>query len=120
MGYQLISTKRPTIYARKYSLSPRHFLVCGILLAPLLSFSSAEPPKPSPPSGRYFVSWLGNSFSGAGNKWVQNHFIHMKAFGDYGGIASGKPGEVKRDFIFLKNSAAGQSQCCPRHQQDAQ
>ncbi len=54
-----------------------------------------EPPKPSPPSGRYFVSWLGNSFSGAGNKWVQNHFIHMKAFGDYGGIASGKPGEVK-------------------------
>ena len=25
------------------------------------------------------VSWLGNSFSGASNKWVQNFFIHTKA-----------------------------------------
>ena len=25
----------------------------------------------------YTVSWLGNSFSGANNKWVQNFFIHM-------------------------------------------
>ncbi len=27
---------------------------------------------------RYSVSWLGNSFSGANDKWVQNFFIHMK------------------------------------------
>jgi len=27
---------------------------------------------------RYSVSWLGNSFSGADNKWVQNFFIHTK------------------------------------------
>jgi len=26
----------------------------------------------------YAVSWLGNSFSGASNKWVQNFFIHTK------------------------------------------
>jgi len=26
----------------------------------------------------YSVSWLGNSFSGANNKWVQNFFIHIK------------------------------------------
>ena len=25
----------------------------------------------------YSVSWLGNSFSGADGKWVQNFFIHM-------------------------------------------
>jgi hypothetical protein len=25
----------------------------------------------------YIVSWFGNSFSGAGGKWVQNFFIHM-------------------------------------------
>jgi hypothetical protein len=25
----------------------------------------------------YVVSWVGNSFSGAGGKWVQNFFIHM-------------------------------------------
>lgn len=27
---------------------------------------------------RYSVSWLGNSFSGADDKWVQNFFIHTK------------------------------------------
>src|SRR6478609_3281373 len=26
----------------------------------------------------YSVSWLGNSFSGASNKWVQDFFIHTK------------------------------------------
>src|SRR6476619_7632126 len=25
---------------------------------------------------KYTVSWLGNTFSGAGNRWVQNFFIH--------------------------------------------
>ena len=27
---------------------------------------------------RYSVTWVGNSFSGASNKWVQNFFIHTK------------------------------------------
>src|SRR6476619_5203731 len=26
----------------------------------------------------YTVSWLGNTFSGASNKWVQNFFIHTQ------------------------------------------
>src|SRR4029079_17752302 len=26
----------------------------------------------------YTVSWLGNSFSGASNRWVQNFFIHTR------------------------------------------
>lgn len=30
------------------------------------------------PRLRYSVSWVGNSFSGASNKWVQNFFIHTK------------------------------------------
>ena len=30
----------------------------------------------------YTVSWLGNSFSGASNKWVQNFFIHTKVQSD--------------------------------------
>ncbi len=36
-----------------------------------LGLSAAEPLK-------YSVSWLGNSFSGASNKWVQNFFIHTQ------------------------------------------
>lgn len=35
---------------------------------------SAEPGGPL----RATVSWLGNSFSGASNKWVQNFFIHTR------------------------------------------
>ncbi len=30
------------------------------------------------PPGSYSVSWLGNSFSGASGRWVQNFFIHTK------------------------------------------
>jgi hypothetical protein len=30
----------------------------------------------------YTVSWVGNSFSGASNKWVQNFFIHMNTAPD--------------------------------------
>jgi hypothetical protein len=107
-----------------------------VALAILFAFSSFG----AEGSLSYTVSWIGNSFSGASNKWVQNFFIHTKvqpdgtvntlawandgqlmvadsqtsprqqilfydirdpknpklarAFGDYGGIASGKLGEV--------------------------
>ena len=43
---------------------------CLVALVPLTSMA-AEPLK-------YSVSWLGNSFSGASNKWVQNFFIHTQ------------------------------------------
>ena len=31
-----------------------------------------------PPPGNYRTSWLGNSFSGASNHWVQDFFTHIK------------------------------------------
>ena len=39
---------------------------------------AAEVEAVKPSSLQYSVSWLGNSFSGASNKWVQNFFIHAK------------------------------------------
>ncbi len=44
---------------------------CLLALVPLTA-SSAEPLH-------YSVSWLGNSFSGASNKWVQNFFIPRRS-----------------------------------------
>src|SRR5512147_64820 len=44
--------------------------------------ASAAPQNLQPPPGSYSVSWLGNSFSGASNKWVQNFFIHTKVQSD--------------------------------------
>lgn len=38
---------------------------------------AAAPIAPLQPLG-YSVSWVGNSFSGASNKWVQICFIHTK------------------------------------------
>ncbi|HEX2971393.1 MAG TPA: hypothetical protein VHP11_03620 [Tepidisphaeraceae bacterium] len=32
--------------------------------------------------GKYTVSWIGNSFGGADNKWVQNFFVHMNTAPD--------------------------------------
>ena len=40
--------------------------------------AQAAAPANSPPPLHDSVSWLGNSFSGASNKWVQNFFIHSK------------------------------------------
>ncbi len=42
--------------------------------AGLTFFLKAAPPTPD---FQYRVSWLGNSFSGASNQWVQNFFLHM-------------------------------------------
>ena len=57
----------------------RRFGAClaGMLLAMAVPLLSATPSQDAPP-GRYSVSWLGNSFSGASNRWVQNFFIHTK------------------------------------------
>ena len=48
----------------------------SLVLAP--SLRSA----PSTPNFQYRVSWLGNSFSGASNQWVQNFFLHMNTSPD--------------------------------------
>ena len=47
----------------------------------LTSHSPAQAAAPAEPL-RYSVSWLGNSFSGASNRWVQNFFIHTKVQSD--------------------------------------
>jgi hypothetical protein len=56
----------------------RRFAVASLLtfcfLAAGIRFEAAETIAPL----NYRVSWLGNSFSGASNKWVQNFFIHTK------------------------------------------
>lgn len=38
--------------------------------------AAAEARPVQPPPGKVEVSWVGNSFSGASNRWVQNFFIH--------------------------------------------
>jgi hypothetical protein len=50
------------------------------VLAPMAGIVAGEAPSvpPHAPPGTYVTSWLGNSFSGASNKWVQNFFIHTK------------------------------------------
>ncbi len=48
-----------------------HRLLFGAFL---LIAARAQPATPL----NYAVTWVGNSFSGASNKWVQNFFIHTK------------------------------------------
>ena len=48
-----------------------HLPSLSCLLLAAIGLSAAEPLK-------YSVSWLGNSFSGASNRWVQNFFIHTQ------------------------------------------
>ena len=58
------------------------------LLSPwaLALFSAVLIPRiqgaPPSPAFQYRVSWLGNSFSGASNQWVQNFFLHMNTSPD--------------------------------------
>ena len=49
----------------------------SLLLIPLLTLTNLLVSPAADPLN-YSVSWVGNSFSGASNKWVQNFFIHTK------------------------------------------
>jgi len=51
-----------------------------IRLTIIMSFCTALTVHGAPLN--YSVSWLGNSFSGASNKWVQNFFIHAQVQAD--------------------------------------
>jgi hypothetical protein len=54
-----------------------HFLLLvGLGWGSAKAAELAAPVKPPP--GTYQTSWLGNSFSGASNRWVQNFFIHTQ------------------------------------------
>ena len=59
---------------------PRSLLL-GMFSA-IQPYATAASAPPAAPAGKYEVSWLGNSFSGANNKWVQNFFIHMNTVPD--------------------------------------
>ena len=49
-------------------------VIGGLALAsPAVTGATGAPSQPPP--GSYITSWLGNSFSGASNRWVQNFFI---------------------------------------------
>lgn len=50
------------------------FLLTGHVFAGLLAGGSWALAQPLD----YYVTWVGNSFSGASNRWVQNFFIHTK------------------------------------------
>lgn len=54
---------------------------CALLLVCLVAILAA-PLKVDAADLDYAVSWVGNSFSGASNKWVQNFFIHMNTAPD--------------------------------------
>ncbi|MBV9469869.1 MAG: hypothetical protein JO316_07140 [Abitibacteriaceae bacterium] len=45
--------------------------LCSLMALPSLVKAAPDTPL------KYLVSWVGNSFSGADNQWVQNFFIHM-------------------------------------------
>jgi len=49
----------------------KHITAMVGLLVTGVALSAAEPL-------RYSVSWVGNSFSGVSNRWVQNFCIHTK------------------------------------------
>lgn len=44
----------------------------------LLSFASHHAHGATAAPLQYSVTWVGNSFSGASNRWVQNFFIHTQ------------------------------------------
>ena len=46
----------------------------ALALALALAADAASASEPL----HYSVSWVGNSYSGASNRWVQNFFIHTK------------------------------------------
>jgi len=70
-------TGAPLAGGRKFNLigiTPR-ILIAALAFWILTRLSAPAAASASEPL-RYSVSWLGNSFSGASNKWVQNFFIH--------------------------------------------
>jgi hypothetical protein len=90
-----------------------------LLLLGLLGMAALDTPAAA---FNYAVSWLGNSFSGASNRWVQNFFIHPKvqpdgtvntwSHWDEGGKKFGvyKDGDVIGNTNVNPNSLAVQDQ----------
>jgi hypothetical protein len=63
--------------ARFSASSLRLVAIAGLAWAIPRAAAAADTGIASPP-GQYRTSWLGNSFSGASNRWVQDFFIHTR------------------------------------------
>jgi hypothetical protein len=72
------------------------------ILHGILALAVAQP-GPMPP-GRLVanVSWLGNSFSGAGGKWAQNFFIHANVKPDGSVITWSQLPKVMEDDVTAR------------------
>jgi len=55
----------------------RQTVLAACLTLESILMADGNAPAPPPP-GPYQITWVGNSFPGASNKWVQNFFIHTK------------------------------------------
>jgi hypothetical protein len=64
-------------------MKPHYSLVAGVAcwLSGIAALA-AESVDLKPPPGTYCTSWVGNSFSGANNRWVQNFFINAQVQSD--------------------------------------
>ncbi|MCF7707720.1 MAG: hypothetical protein K9N52_02325 [Verrucomicrobia bacterium] len=59
----------------------------------LLNLQAPAAQNNAEPKLDYAVSWLGNSFSGANDKWAQNFFIHMNVRPDGSCVTWSRPRE---------------------------
>jgi len=57
---------------------PARFVCSCLFIAAAAGFFLAGVPASAAPPLKYQVSWVGNSFSGAADQWVQNFFIHTR------------------------------------------
>ncbi len=62
----------------KANLFCQTVIAAGVTLGCAMAADKNASAPVSPPPGQYQVTWVGNSFPGASNKWVQNFFIHTK------------------------------------------
>ena len=56
------------------SFQPAFGIAVAVAVAAFLAGGSKSLAEPL----HYSVSWVGNSFPGSSNKWVQNFFIHTR------------------------------------------
>ena len=62
----------------KANISCQTAIAAWVTLGSVIAADRNASAPVSPPPGQYQVTWVGNSFSGASNRWVQNFFIHTK------------------------------------------
>ena len=81
----------------------RNFQRLSVGLTCLVTLATTTVALTMPADLEYRVSWLGNSFSGAGQKWVQNFFIHMNTRPDGSCVTWSHWDEGGKQFGVYKN-----------------